>query len=119
MEGNTGHSGSTPALGIHSDNHADGATRDNSQRKLTAILCADVQGYSRLMGADEEATIEPGFSLEKRVSHMLPFKDEKHLQRLMKLLRQAGLKQESVTAPPSYPHIRLAPLSAFAYHLRE
>jgi TolB-like protein/Tfp pilus assembly protein PilF len=28
------------------------------QRKLTAILCADVVGYSRLMGADEEATIE-------------------------------------------------------------
>jgi adenylate cyclase len=30
----------------------------NTQRKLTAILCADVVGYSRLMGADEEATIE-------------------------------------------------------------
>ena len=29
-----------------------------TQRKLTAILCADVVGYSRLMGADEEATIE-------------------------------------------------------------
>ena len=27
------------------------------QRKLTAILCADVAGYSRLMGADEEATV--------------------------------------------------------------
>src|SRR5580704_11257129 len=25
-------------------------------RKLTAILCADVYGYSRLMGEDEEAT---------------------------------------------------------------
>ena len=29
-----------------------------TQRKLAAILCADVVGYSRLMGADEEATIE-------------------------------------------------------------
>ena len=29
-----------------------------TKRKLTAILCADVVGYSRLMGADEEATIE-------------------------------------------------------------
>ncbi len=29
-----------------------------TQRKLTAILSADVVGYSRLMGADEEATIE-------------------------------------------------------------
>ena len=27
------------------------------ERKLTAILCADVYGYSRLMGADEEATL--------------------------------------------------------------
>jgi adenylate cyclase len=27
------------------------------ERKLTAILCADVQGYSRLMGQDEEATL--------------------------------------------------------------
>ena len=27
-------------------------------RKLTAILCADVVGYSRLMGSDEEATLE-------------------------------------------------------------
>src|SRR6266849_4712999 len=26
------------------------------ERKLTAILCADVYGYSRLMGEDEEAT---------------------------------------------------------------
>jgi len=27
------------------------------ERKLTAILSADVTGYSRLMGEDEEATI--------------------------------------------------------------
>ena len=27
------------------------------ERKLTAILCADVYGYSRLMGGDEEATL--------------------------------------------------------------
>ncbi len=27
------------------------------QRKLTAILCADVAGYSRLMGEDEAATL--------------------------------------------------------------
>ena len=30
----------------------------DTQRKLTAILSADVVGYSRLMGAEEEATIE-------------------------------------------------------------
>ena len=28
-----------------------------AKRKLAAILSADVQGYSRLMGEDEEATI--------------------------------------------------------------
>jgi len=27
------------------------------KRKLTAILSADVKGYSRLMGEDEEATV--------------------------------------------------------------
>jgi hypothetical protein len=27
------------------------------RRKLTAILSADVEGYSRLMGGDEEATV--------------------------------------------------------------
>ncbi len=32
--------------------------KSDVQRKLTAILCADVVGYSRLMGADEETTIE-------------------------------------------------------------
>ncbi len=28
------------------------------KRKLTTILAADVEGYSRLMSADEEATLE-------------------------------------------------------------
>ncbi|MCP4624427.1 MAG: adenylate/guanylate cyclase domain-containing protein [bacterium] len=31
--------------------------QENFKRKLTAILSADVEGYSRLMGEDEEATI--------------------------------------------------------------
>ncbi len=31
--------------------------KKTTQRKLTAILCADVVGYSRLMGDDEEATV--------------------------------------------------------------
>jgi len=33
-------------------------TKDRAKRKLTAILSADVKGYSRLMGDDEVATIE-------------------------------------------------------------
>ena len=31
--------------------------KQSTQRKLTAILCADVVGYSRLMGENEEATL--------------------------------------------------------------
>ena len=33
------------------------AVRVRMERKLTAILCADVHGYSRLMGENEEATV--------------------------------------------------------------
>ena len=33
-------------------------TTKDVKRKLTAILSADVQGYSRLMGNDEQATVE-------------------------------------------------------------
>ena len=31
---------------------------DNVTRKLTTILAADVEGYTRLMRADEEATLK-------------------------------------------------------------
>ena len=31
--------------------------QEGFKRKLTAILSADVEGYSRLMGDDEEATV--------------------------------------------------------------
>ena len=31
--------------------------QESLKRKLTAILSADVEGYSRLMGDDEESTI--------------------------------------------------------------
>ena len=33
-------------------------TEESFKRKLTAILSADVEGYSRLMGEDEEATVK-------------------------------------------------------------
>jgi adenylate cyclase len=32
-------------------------TEERVQRRLTAILAADVVGYSRLMGADESGTL--------------------------------------------------------------
>jgi len=31
--------------------------RERVERKLAAILAADIAGYSRLMGADEKATL--------------------------------------------------------------
>src|SRR5229473_5682053 len=39
------------------DTHSVRPTPVAIERKLTAILSADVQGFSRLMGADEEATL--------------------------------------------------------------
>ena len=35
-------------------------------RRLAAILAADVAGYSRLMGADEEGTLERLKALRRR-----------------------------------------------------
>ncbi len=35
------------------------------KRKLAVILAADVEGYSRLMGADEEATLRLAAPTEK------------------------------------------------------
>jgi class 3 adenylate cyclase len=34
------------------------AEKPRAERRLAAILAADVAGYSRLMGADEEGTLE-------------------------------------------------------------
>jgi adenylate cyclase len=41
------------------------------ERKLTAILCADVYGYSRLMGQDEEATLRTLSSYRKLVDSLI------------------------------------------------
>ena len=41
------------------------------ERKLTAILCADVYGYSRLMGEDEEATIRTLSSYRKIIDSLI------------------------------------------------
>ena len=37
------------------------------KRKLTAILCADVVGYSRLLGEDEAATLQALNSCEAEI----------------------------------------------------
>jgi adenylate cyclase len=41
------------------------------ERKLTAILCADVHGYSRLMGQDEEATLRTLSSHRKVIDSLI------------------------------------------------
>jgi adenylate cyclase len=41
------------------------------ERKLTAILCADVHGYSRLMGEDEEATLRTLTSHRKLIDSQI------------------------------------------------
>ena len=38
------------------------------ERRLTAILAADVAGYSRLMGADEEGTLAALKTLRREVA---------------------------------------------------
>jgi len=41
------------------------------ERKLTAILCADVHGYSRLMGDDEEATLRTLSTYRKIIDSLI------------------------------------------------
>ena len=43
---------------------AQGAAKPRVERRLAAILAADVVGYSRLMGADEEGTLDNRFLLK-------------------------------------------------------
>ena len=45
------------------------AMRGTMERKLMAILSADVKGYSRLMGDDEEATIRTLTAYREVMSH--------------------------------------------------
>ena len=44
---------------------------EDFKRKLTAILSADVKGYSRLMGEDEEATVRTITAHRKVISSVI------------------------------------------------
>ena len=64
-----------------------------SLRRLTAILAADVAGYSRLMGADEEGTHEKlkahlGELVGKRMCDMTPLAEAAQRYRGYKLSRK-------------------------------
>ena len=52
---------------------------EDFKRKLIAILSADVQGYSRLMGEDEDATIRTLTSYRKLMSTLI----QKHRGRVV------------------------------------
>src|SRR6202049_1473107 len=86
------------------------------ERKLSAILCADVYGYSRLMGGDEEATLATLTSHRKIIDSLI----EQHHGRFVNSAGdsvlaefasvveavncavdiQTGLKDENASIPP-------------------
>ena len=71
-------------------------------RRLTAILAADVAGYSRLMGADEEGTHE---RLRAHLRQLIDPKIEEHRGRIVKntgdgLLAEFASVVDAVPAPP-------------------
>jgi adenylate cyclase len=55
--------------------------RERVERRLAAILAADVAGYSRLMGADEEGTHAALTALRREVSDL---KIAEHRGRIVK-----------------------------------
>src|SRR6202158_4488787 len=86
------------------------------ERKLAAILCADVYGYSRLMGLDEEATLRTLTSHRKLIDSLI---DQHHgrfvnsagdsvLAEFASVVEavncavdiQSGLKTENASVPP-------------------
>ena len=58
----------------------------NQTRRLAAILAADVAGYSRLMGADEEGTHE---RLKAHLAQLVDPKIKEHRDLLLSGLRLA------------------------------
>ena len=57
------------------------------QRKLTAIMCADVVGYSRLMGENEKATTESVYGTEYSFQKQWRIKCKKTLPSFAKYSR--------------------------------
>ncbi len=61
-----------------------------STRRLAAILAADVAGYSRLMGADEEDTHE---RLKAHLRQLVDPKIKEHLGRIVKTTGDGSLAE--------------------------
>ncbi|MFQ5954958.1 MAG: adenylate/guanylate cyclase domain-containing protein [Kiloniellales bacterium] len=62
--------------------------RENTERRLAAILSADVVGYSRLMGADEAGTVA---SLKAHRTEFIDPKIAEHHGRIVKLMGDGAL----------------------------
>src|SRR5712672_3047049 len=60
---------------------AEGAMKHPVERRLAAILAADVAGYSRLMGSDEEGTHE---RLRAHLREVVDPKTKEHHGRIVK-----------------------------------
>jgi adenylate cyclase len=71
------------------------------ERRLAAILAGDVAGYSRLMGADEEAALE---SLNAHRREFLEPKIAEHRGRIVKRTGDGVLVEfaSAVAAPSKY-----------------
>src|SRR6516162_105605 len=59
----------------------DADRRQHVERKLAAVLAADIAGYSRLMGADEEGTLR---ALKAHRRELVDPKIEEHRGRIVK-----------------------------------
>src|ERR1043165_1373513 len=63
-------------------------SKHEMERRLTAILAADVVGYSRLMGADEAGTLT---TLKRVRTEIIDAKIAQHQGRTVKLTGDGGL----------------------------
>ena len=70
-------------------------TTEDVKRKLTAILSADVQGYSRLMGDDEKATVETITAYRKVMTDLI----QGHQGRLVDAIQCAVETQKELDTP--------------------
>ena len=65
-------------------------------RRLAAILAADVAGYSRLMGADEEGTHE---RLKSHLAEVVDPKIREHHGRIVKTTGDGAVSYTHLTLP--------------------
>jgi hypothetical protein len=67
-------------------------TQESYKRKLTAILSADVKGYSRLMGEDEKGTVRTlnAYTEGERTGALNPNRADSHVWLAMILTASAS-----------------------------